>query len=603
MKKYKYISIAVILIMFVLFSCTQIFKQSSYNVLNVINPFEIILDKNNNGCEDDNETVKLLNGYEIITKDSSSDKLTKSLNIDEYTKYAFAYLTEKYSKEILTDKKIIYNKDGITVSGENYLSVMQKSGYLFKNGKPVNPEAYKKRLEQIKKADYKIYNLKSNKYHNLTCEYGRSAHNYVLLAKSQLPKGAKPCKSCIGDNKKRVSHSKHKEKSISCRCPKLVYSKGAIKIILNDYTQHLIPNRFGNSEICNELVKQINNAKSTIDIAIYGYDRVPKVEKALKKAIARGVKVRLVYDIDANGKNIYAHTNELVNIIKNAVNDKASTENKNSYLYTNSIMHNKFYIFDNSVVITGSANMSFTDMSDFNSNAVILINSAKIANIYTQEFNQMYNSKFHNLKEKVTGKENILLGNTNLSVYFSPKDNIIKTVLLPLINNSKKYIYMPVFLITDSNLSNALINAKKRGVDVKVIVDATNAKNSYSKHKTLRQYGILVKTENWAGKLHSKSIIIDDKYTIIGSMNFSKSGETKNDENLVVIKDSDITKFYKAYFIYLWNRINNYWATHDVSSESVYSIGSCSDGIDNDYDGKTDMDDDGCKFKPKVMIK
>ena len=35
-----------------------------------------------------------------------------------------------------------------------------------------------------------------------------------------------------------------------------------------------------------------------------------------------------------------------------------------------------------------------------------------------------------------------------------------------------------------------------------------------------------VKTENLAGKLHSKSMIIDDLYTIVGSMNFSKSDLT-----------------------------------------------------------------------------
>ena len=106
-----------------------------------------------------------------------------------------------------------------------------------------------------------------------------------------------------------------------------------------------------------------------------------------------------------------------------------------------------------------------------------------------------------------------------------------------------------------------------------------------------------VKTENYAGKLHSKSIIIDDKYTIIGSMNFSKSGQYKNDENVVILESKQIAVFYKNFFNYLWHRINKYWLTHDVSAESIYSIGSCSDGIDNDYDGKTDTEDEGCRPK------
>ena len=188
-------------------------------------------------------------------------------------------------------------------------------------------------------------------------------------------------------------------------------------------------------------------------------------------------------------------------------------------------------------------------------------------------------------------------------MYYSPKDNIINTVIIPKINLAKKYIYIPTFLITEQNITNALISAKKRGVEIKVIVDATNAQNTYSKHKILRQHGIKVKTENYAGKLHSKTILIDDKYSIIGSMNFSKSGNNKNDENLIVIENTKITQFYKQFFLYLWGRISDYWLTHDASSESVYSIGSCSDGIDNDYDGKTDMADEGCKAQIKKVLR
>ena len=154
---------------------------------------------------------------------------------------------------------------------------------------------------------------------------------------------------------------------------------------------------------------------------------------------------------------------------------------------------------------------------------------------------------------------------------------------------------MPVFLITDKDITTALISAKKRGVDVKVIVDAVNAKGKASKHQILRNNGILVKTENYAGKLHSKSIIIDDKYVVIGSMNFSYSGNYKNDENLIVIKNREVAVFYRKFFEYLWGKIYNFWLTHDVSAESIYSIGSCSDGIDNDFDGKIDSEDEGCK--------
>ena len=607
MNRQKYISIGILLGLFFCFAILYKLSNSRYDILEVISPFECTLDKNHNGVANENEQIRILDGYQFISRDDINDEMAKKFGLTPDVLSAFAYLTEKYSKNVLADKKVDYKKeygkDTIYIQREKYEDIIKKSGYIFKDYKPVNKTAFEKRLNQIKNADYKIYNAKSNKYHNLTCEYGLEAHNYVLLAKSQLPKGAKPCKACIGEGCTKHSHHKkqyntHIQNNI--KTPPLSYKTATIKVYFSDFTTKLRPDRNGNTQICNEIVTQINSAKETIDIAIYGYDKVPKIENAIRNAISRGVKIRLVHDIDLSGGNIYANTFEFSKLIGNSTCDKAPNYIQNKSLYTGAIMHNKFYIFDNKTVITGSANLSFTDMSGFNSNAIILINSPQIAKIYTQEFEQMYNSKFHHLKKTLSNKENLNIGNTTLSVYFSPADGAISKALIPIVNSAKKYIYIPTFLITDSRLASALINAKKRGVEIKIIVDATNAKNTHSKHKLLRQNGISVKTENYAGKMHSKSMIVDDRITVIGSMNFSSSGDRRNDENLIVIKDSNITKFYKNFFLYLWAKIDNFWLTHDVSAESHYSIGSCTDGIDNDYDGLTDSADDGCKFIPKL---
>lgn len=605
MEKNKYISIAIILFVFVLFVLLYKSRAVYYNVLKVNSPFEVIADYNDNGIEDDDEIVKLNYGYDYISK--STVTKGRKYGLDEYNSYAFSYLTEKFTKDVLSDKRVqfksINNKKELFIGREKYRDILYKSGLFFKDGKPINGNAFNGRLKQIKKSDFRIYNPKSNKYHTLTCKYAHKAHNYLLLASYQMPKGASPCRYCYSNKYNKQKSHNHKKYVQKTSYTNLMTTSGSIKIILNDYTTNLIPNRKCNTNICNELVKQIDNAKYSIDIAIYGYDRVPRIEQAIKRAIARGVKIRLVYDITSSNTNIYSNTFYFSKLISDSICDRATAEVKNPSLYTNSIMHDKFYIFDNSIVITGSANLSHTDMSDYNSNAVLVIHSKNIAEIYTKEFEQMYNKKFHYLKSAILNKENIRLGPSVLSVYFSPADNIINTVLIPAINKAVKYIYIPIFAITDKPFADALIRAKRRGVDVRVIVDATNAKNTPSQHRYLRQNGVLAKTENYAGKLHSKSIIIDDTCTIIGSMNFSKSGNTKNDENMVLLKDTTITRFYRKFFEYIWSRIPDYWLTHDVSAESVYSTGSCSDGIDNDYDGKTDLEDEGCKFKPAKLPK
>ena len=203
----------------------------------------------------------------------------------------------------------------------------------------------------------------------------------------------------------------------------------------------------------------------------------------------------------------------------------------------------------------------------------------------------MYKGKFHEGKVKVDKPSN-----SNIKVYFSPAEKIITNQIVPLVNTAKKYVYISAFVLTHDQLTESLIKAHQRGVDVKIILDATNTKPP-SKAGILRATNIPLKIENYAGKLHSKSIIIDDKYFVIGSMNFSKSGENYNDENVVIIIDENLTKFYKNFFKYVWDKIPNKWLKYNPRAESLDSIGSCYDEIDNDYDGNIDMADEGCQPK------
>ena len=98
-----------------------------------------------------------------------------------------------------------------------------------------------------------------------------------------------------------------------------------------------------------------------------------------------------------------------------------------------------------------------------------------------------------------------------------------------------------------------------------------------------------------AGKMHSKTMIVDDEFLVVGSMNFSNSGENRNDENVVILKNAEAAKFYKDFFLYQWDKIPEEWLKYTPRAEGKDSIGSCSDGIDNDYDGKIDMEDEACK--------
>ena len=80
-------------------------------------------------------------------------------------------------------------------------------------------------------------------------------------------------------------------------------------------------------------------------------------------------------------------------------------------------------------------------------------------------------------------------------------------------------------------------------------------------------------------------------------MNLTKSGESKNDENVMLIDNPKVTKQFKNQFLYTWSSIPSKWLTKNPKAESPDSAGSCNDGIDNDFDGDIDGEDLGCQIK------
>ena len=499
--------------------------------------------------------------------------LAKKLGISEIEAFIFGNLAFYWSENLMKGRSVYVKDNDLIYLRTSYQKKFERSGFCIKDYEPCVEDLFNEKLQWIRKSKFYVLDLDNDKVYKITDTNIRHLTNYLVLRKTK--------NGYTNEFKNKFDKNLHLRKFF----PK--FEKEGIKVFVSDLTTKLKPNRNCESLMCKEILSNIEKSKSTIDIAIYGYSRVPAIEKAVVDATKRGVQVRLVYDTDKNGENIYHDTPVMTKLLPNNKTDNNSPEVAN-------IMHNKFYIFDDKTLITGSANLAHTDMSDFNTNSMIVLKSKDAIKIYKDEFEQLFSGKFHN--DKLKSKLNEFSDNgISFKVFFSPQDKGIVNGILPIINSAKVYIYIPTFVLTEKRVVDALIEAHSRGVEVKVIIDALNASGKYSKHSYLRNAGINVKTENYAGKMHSKSMIVDDKYTVIGSMNFSNSGENKNDENFVIIEDSDLAKFYKDFFLYQWDKIDNKWLKHNARAEGKDSIGSCYDGLDNNYDGLTDFEDPACK--------
>ena len=78
-------------------------------------------------------------------------------------------------------------------------------------------------------------------------------------------------------------------------------------------------------------------------------------------------------------------------------------------------------------------------------------------------------------------------------------------------------------------------------------------------------------------------------------MNWTGKAELHNDENLLIINNPQVAAATKQHFFKLWNIIPNRFLLFDPSPESPDSIGSCMDGIDNNYNGYADFGDFSCR--------
>jgi phospholipase D len=103
----------------------------------------------------------------------------------------------------------------------------------------------------------------------------------------------------------------------------------------------------------------------------------------------------------------------------------------------------------------------------------------------------------------------------------------------------------------------ALIDAYKREVKVNILLDKSNLKDSWSKMQELVDSGIEVNIDKLPGIAHNKVIIIDLQRVITGSFNFTRSADTRNAENVIVIDDKVIADRYVQNWLLRSSRIDN----------------------------------------------
>ncbi len=329
-------------------------------------------------------------------------------------------------------------------------------------------------------------------------------------------------------------------------------SSGQIKVYFNhpidlSSAGGLKPDGDTDKACIDEIINRIDAAKQTIDASLYNNSRTD-FTNALKAAHARGVRVRYIASLDTRSLALQPPPNFPV-----------------MYGNDGALMHNKFLAIDaesvnDSWVMSGSLNWTNSNViDDYNNN--IFVQDQSLARAYVVEFEEMWgsdtrfpgtpNARFGSLKTDNT-PHRFIIGGRTVEQYFSPTDNVSQRII-EQIDRADATVAFALLSFTKNSIGTALENAFRRGVQVRGMIE--NIGDPGSEYAHLLSVGIPVRAHSFPNVLHHKYGVIDanrpdsDPTVITGSHNWTFNGEDRNDENTLIIHDSNIARLFQAEYL------------------------------------------------------
>ena len=138
-----------------------------------------------------------------------------------------------------------------------------------------------------------------------------------------------------------------------------------------------------------------------------------------------------------------------------------------------------------------------------------------------------------------------------IGAYFSPPDNAAQAIV-EQIGRSRSEVLVQAYGFTHNGIAQALVKAHQRGVKVQVVMDAKSAQTNRFVVEIFDRERIAYR---WDGKhaiAHNKVMVIDQDVIITGSFNFTNSAQTRNAENLLILRSSGLAAEYRKNWFEHW---------------------------------------------------
>jgi phosphatidylserine/phosphatidylglycerophosphate/cardiolipin synthase-like enzyme len=128
----------------------------------------------------------------------------------------------------------------------------------------------------------------------------------------------------------------------------------------------------------------------------------------------------------------------------------------------------------------------------------------------------------------------------SIQVAFTPGENIAG-LIVDSIQKAKRQVLVQAYSFTHKDIAQALVDAKRRGVDVQMLADRRQMETiATSQVKWVAEQGVPVWIDSEHAAAHNKVILIDTGTTnaavITGSFNFSHAAQHRNAENVLILR-------------------------------------------------------------------
>lgn len=134
---------------------------------------------------------------------------------------------------------------------------------------------------------------------------------------------------------------------------------------------------------------------------------------------------------------------------------------------------------------------------------------------------------------------------SSYTLCFVPDGPSCQDMIVDAISKTRHKLLIQAYSFTNAVIAEAVADAHRRGVDVRVIVDKSQASERYTSATFLKHAGIPVVVDTKPAIAHNKVMVFDDQAVFTGSFNFTKAAQQRNAENGMLIRgDSTIVRAY-----------------------------------------------------------